>query len=70
MFSLYSPDVEGVPRFDLYIVDNISNKNDMAFFIVSSGREFDWMYATKEGRKSLAQACAQVQGQSDLTKVI
>ena len=60
-FSLFSPDVDGVPRFDLYISDNISNKNDMAFFIVSSGREFDWMYATKEGRKSLADACKQVQ---------
>ena len=60
-FSLFSPEVDGVPRFDLYILDNISNKNDMAFFIVSSGREFDWMYSTKEGRKSLAEACKQVQ---------
>ena len=51
----------GVPRFDLYIVDAISNKNEMAFFIVSGGKEFDWLYSTKEGRRSLSEACKQVQ---------
>ena len=53
-FKLYSQLVYGIPRFDLYVVDCISNKSEMAFFIVSSGREFDWLYATKQGRLSLA----------------
>ena len=47
-FQLFSPEVEGVPRFNLHIVDAISNKNEMAFFIVSGGREFDWLYSTKD----------------------
>ena len=53
-FKLYSQLVYGIPRFDLYVVDSISNKSEMAFFVVSSGREFDWLYATKQGRLSLA----------------
>jgi len=60
-FQLFSPEVDGVPRFNLHIVDSISNKNEMAFFIVSGGREFDWLYSTKEGRKSLSAACKSVQ---------
>ena len=59
-FNLYSNAVPGVPRYSLYICDSISNTQEMAFFIVQNGKEFDWLYSTKEGRRALAEACKQV----------
>ena len=59
-FNLYSNAVPGVPRYSLYICDSISNTQEMAFFIVQNGKEFDWLYSSKEGRRALAEACKQV----------
>ena len=59
-FKLFSDHVQGVPRFELFILDSISNTNEMAFFIVQNGREFDWIYSTALGRKSLADQCKQI----------
>lgn len=59
-FKLFSEKVQGVPRFELYITDSISNKEDMTFFICQNGREFDWLYSTTSGRQSLSEYCKQV----------
>jgi hypothetical protein len=59
-FQLFSDKVAGVPRFNLYICDNISYSAEMAFFIVQNGREFDWLYSSKNGRKELSEACKNV----------
>jgi len=59
-FTLFSAAVAGVPRFNLFVLDAISNTQEMAFFIVQNGREFEWIYSTKAGRQSLAEACKQI----------
>ena len=59
-FTLFSAASSGVPRFNLFVLDSISNAQEMAFFIVQNGREFEWIYSTKAGRQSLAEACKQI----------
>lgn len=57
-FDLYRPN-EKIPRFSLYILDQKSNKKnlkDYAAFICPQGRETEWLFSTKQGRKKLLES--------------
>lgn len=60
-FSMYAQGKE-IPRFDLYIVDDRRGKKDMGFFIVQTGREFDWSYNTQLGRKQFLEELREMTG--------
>jgi spermidine synthase len=53
-FDLFRPN-EQVPRFSLYILDQKANSKggDYAAFICPQGRETEWLFSTKQGRKKL-----------------
>lgn len=57
-FDLYRP-YEKVPRFSLFILDQKSNRKnlkDYAAFICPQGRETEWLFSTKQGRKKLMES--------------
>jgi len=60
-FSMYAKGKE-IPRFDLYIVDDRRGNKDMGFFIVQTGREFDWCYNTQLGRKQFLEELREMTG--------
>lgn len=53
-FDLYRPN-EKTPRFSLYILDQKANSKNAnyAAFICPQGRETEWLFATKQGRRRL-----------------
>lgn len=56
-FDLYRPN-EKTPRFTLYILDQKSTRNlkDYAAFIAPQGRETEWLFSTKQGRRKLLES--------------
>uniref|UniRef100_A0A915CRL1 Methyltransferase type 11 domain-containing protein n=1 Tax=Ditylenchus dipsaci TaxID=166011 RepID=A0A915CRL1_9BILA len=52
-------DKQGAYRYELIVVDNMDAKvlDTYAVFIVPLGRESDWVFATKKGRKILRKDC-------------
>lgn len=56
-FDLFRPN-EKVPRFTLYILDQKSTRNlkDYAVFIAPQGRETEWLFSTKQGRRKLLES--------------
>ncbi|KAL7034409.1 hypothetical protein ACKWTF_007952 [Chironomus riparius] len=56
-FDLFRPN-EKTPRFTLYILDQKSSRNlkDYAAFIVPQGRETEWLFSTKQGRRKLLES--------------
>ncbi|KAG5681408.1 hypothetical protein PVAND_010846 [Polypedilum vanderplanki] len=56
-FDLYKSN-EKTPRYSLYILDQKSKKNlkEYAAFIVPQGRETEWLFATKQGRRKLLES--------------
>lgn len=47
------------PRYQIYVVDVVKRKNhaEYAAFVVPHGREHEWLFSTKSGRKHLVQTC-------------
>ncbi|CRK99147.1 CLUMA_CG012476, isoform A [Clunio marinus] len=56
-FDLYRPN-ENIPRFSLFILDQkMSAKGgDYAAFICPQGRECEWLFASKQGRRKLLES--------------
>lgn len=56
-FDLFRPN-EKVPRFSLFILDQKSTvrAGDYAAFICPQGRETEWLFATKPGRRKLLES--------------
>lgn len=57
-FDLYRAS-EKIPRFSLFILDQKSNSkklSDYAAFICPQGRETEWLFSTKQGRKKLMES--------------
>ncbi|XP_070492061.1 eEF1A lysine and N-terminal methyltransferase homolog [Chironomus tepperi] len=56
-FDLFRPN-EKIPRFTLYILDQKSSRNlkDYAAFIAPQGRETEWLFSTKQGRRKLLES--------------
>lgn len=56
-FDLFRPN-EKIPRFSLFILDQKSSvkAGDYAAFICPQGRETEWLFATKPGRRKLLES--------------
>lgn len=56
-FDLFRPN-EKTPRYTLYILDQKSSKNlkDYAAFIAPQGRETEWLFSSKQGRRKLLES--------------
>lgn len=54
-FDLFRPN-EKTPRFSLFILDQKSATGDYAAFICPQGRETEWLFATKQGRRKLLES--------------
>jgi spermidine synthase len=56
-FDLFRPN-EKTPRFSLYILDQKTTRNlkEYAAFICPQGRETEWLFSTKQGRKKLLES--------------
>lgn len=56
-FDLFKPN-EKIPRFSLYILDQKApaKGGNYAAFICPQGRETEWLFATKQGRKKLLES--------------
>jgi spermidine synthase len=56
-FDLFKPN-DKTPRYSLYILDQKSSKNlkEYAAFVVPQGRETEWLFATKQGRRKLLES--------------
>ncbi|XP_014231314.1 methyltransferase-like protein 13 [Trichogramma pretiosum] len=55
-FHLYKPN-EKQPRYSIYILDQpVKRIKSYAAYFVPQGREVDWLFCTKEGRKKLLEA--------------
>lgn len=56
-FDLFRP-AEKIPRFTLFILDQKLTRNmkDYAAFICPQGRETEWLFSTKQGRKKLLES--------------
>lgn len=56
-FDLFRPN-EKTPRYTLYILDQKSSRNlkDYAAFIAPQGRETEWLFSSKQGRRKLLES--------------